>query len=143
VSALVQSLTGFGRAPPAKGSCCCCNIKCWYPTVICVGNKAHVHDVVSKSSPIDGSDVDLMLTMGGVEHRAATHPEKVRHRCSTSAEVSLDLHVVVSGGCWRSPETHAFCVSHASRAQEHVQSSVWSASATPHCIEVSHGGTIR
>jgi len=30
------------------------------------------------------------------------------------------LHVVVSGGCWRGPKTHAFCVSHVSRAQVHV-----------------------
>jgi len=30
------------------------------------------------------------------------------------------LHVVVSGGSWRGPETHAFCFSHVSRAHVHV-----------------------
>jgi len=29
-------------------------------------------------------------------------------------------HVVVSGGSWSGPETHAFCVSHVSSAQAHV-----------------------
>jgi len=40
--------------------------------------------LVSKSSPMDGSDVDPMLNMGGVEHRAAIH---VEHRGK------FDIHV--------------------------------------------------